>query len=265
MGESGKTELGKVGFLDLYTGFVALYSILLLLIGWLVKLTDEEARMFAWADLALCALFLFDLCVRFHKADDKLRFWKWGWIDLLASVPMLPFLRWGRAIRLVRIFQLVRAVQGVRFLRVHMFKGQRVSAPVLAFFLFYTIIMTCAPAVLLAESNAPDATIHTARDAVWWVFETISTVGYGDLYPITTMGRAVGVMTMIFGVGMFGAITATVLAIFGFNSSAPSTTDAELETLKSENARLKSILGNQNKAAKKTPDAGNDCNLAKNP
>ena len=163
--------------------------------------------------------------------------------------------------RLVRIFQLIRAVEGVRFFRVHMFKGRRISAPVLAFFIFYTIVMICAPAILLAESTAQNATIHTAKDAVWWVFETISTVGYGDFYPVTMMGRVVGVMTMIFGVGMFGAITATVLSLFDFNSS-PAPSETELETLKSENARLKAIIENRENSAKETPTAGNDCNLA---
>lgn len=265
MKDGGKTELGKIGLLDLYTGFVAVYSIVLLCTGYFARLNGEEMKIFAWADLALCGLFFCDLCIRFYRTKDKLRFWKWGWIDLVASIPMLPFLRWGRAIRLVRILQLVRAVQSVRTAHFHMIRSRRTSAPILAFFIFYTIIMTCAPAILLAESNSPEATIRTARDAVWWVFETISTVGYGDLYPVTTAGRVVGAMTMIFGVGMFGAITATVLSIFNFSPISAPTRDAETENLRDENARLKAILENRAGKNKDVTNDRNDCIPAKNP
>jgi voltage-gated potassium channel len=60
--------------------------------------------------------------------------------------------------------------------------------------------------VLLAESPAPDANIHTASDAMWWVYVTITTVGYGDRYPVTSAGRLVGVLVMTTGVGLFGTL-----------------------------------------------------------
>ncbi len=260
MGESRSVEAAHIGPLDVYVGFVALYSIVLLLVGIFVTLSPEEERLFSIADLALCALFLFDLAVRYRKAPDKLRFWKWGWIDLLASVPLFPFLRWGRSIRLFRVLQLLRAVEGVRMLHGHVFAGKRVSAPVLAFFLFYTIMMICAPAILFAESGDPEANIKTAGGAIWWVFETISTVGYGDFYPVTTMGRCIGVMTMVFGVGMFGAITASVLSLLHIDNSSGS---ADSEALRAENERLKAALA-AGAAPDSAPKNGNGCNLAGN-
>jgi len=250
--------------LDIYVGFVALYSIVLLLVSVFVDLSPEETKLFEWADLALCALFLFELFIRWRKAPDKIRFWKWGWIDLLASIPMFPLMRWGRSIRFIRVIQLLRAVEGVRMLHGHVFTGKKVSAPVLAFFLFYTIMMICSPAILFAESEAPGANIKTAGAAIWWAFETISTVGYGDYYPVTTFGRCVGVFTMIFGVGMFGAITATVLSALKFDSGSSS--DDELEALRRENEQLKkAAAGGTSAAETQKVKNSNDCNLAGNP
>ena len=61
------------------------------------------------------------------------------------------------------------------------------------------------------ESRSPDANITTGGDALWWSFVTITTVGYGDQYPVTTLGRLVGVFVMFAGVGIIGSL-ASILA-----------------------------------------------------
>ncbi len=61
--------------------------------------------------------------------------------------------------------------------------------------------------ILQAESSAPDAEITTADDALWWVLVTISTVGYGDYYPVTDAGRFVAIFVIVAGVGVFGTLS----------------------------------------------------------
>jgi len=68
------------------------------------------------------------------------------------------------------------------------------------------VIESGAFLVLMAERGAPDANIISASDAMWWVYVTITTVGYGDRYPVTNAGRLVGVMVMTMGVGLFGTL-----------------------------------------------------------
>jgi voltage-gated potassium channel len=68
------------------------------------------------------------------------------------------------------------------------------------------VIESGAFLVLMAERSAPDANIQSASDAMWWVYVTITTVGYGDRYPVTTMGRLVGILVMTMGVGLFGTL-----------------------------------------------------------
>jgi len=67
---------------------------------------------------------------------------------------------------------------------------------------------------ILAIETDPNSNIKTAEDAIWWTYTTITTVGYGDKYPVTTEGRILAMVLMTFGVGLFGTFTAFVASIF---------------------------------------------------
>ena len=261
MNEADKKELAKVEFLDLFVSFVALYAVVLLVVGSCFDLLPEVRRMFRWLDSAMCGLFIFDFVKRWICADDRIRFWRWGWLDVLACIPFVPWLRWCRAVRLLHIMLMVRAGKDVKVVHSHFLKDRRVGAAAVSFYIFYSMVLVCAPAILITESASPTANIHAAGDAVWWVFETMSTVGYGDFFPVTIAGRIVGAATMVLGVAMFGAMTATVLANFGIGQETPHKED-DLQALRRENEELKARLATP--TDKKTGESGtrNDCNLA---
>jgi voltage-gated potassium channel len=75
-----------------------------------------------------------------------------------------------------------------------------------------TCVLLGAIAVLDAEQDAKGANITTFGDAIWWACTTVTTVGYGDRYPVTTEGRMIAVLLMVVGIGTLGAITASVAA-----------------------------------------------------
>jgi voltage-gated potassium channel len=85
--------------------------------------------------------------------------------------------------------------------------------------------------VLWAESGAADANIKNASDALWWCLVTITTIGYGDRYPVTNAGRVVGAWLMVVGVGLFGTFTAFVANAFVNPSTHTSTQVEELRAL----------------------------------
>jgi len=68
--------------------------------------------------------------------------------------------------------------------------------------------------MLNVESQSPDANIKTASDALWYTIVTISTVGYGDRYPVTNEGRLVGTLIIVIGVGIFGTFTGYLANLF---------------------------------------------------
>jgi len=67
---------------------------------------------------------------------------------------------------------------------------------------------------ILQFETAPESNIKTAEDAIWWAFVTITTVGYGDRYPVTTEGRIIAAFLMITGVALFGTFTGFIAAWF---------------------------------------------------
>lgn len=165
-------------------------------------------------DTVVCVFLLVDFCIRFHKAPSKLAFMKWGWIDLLASIPYLPWLRAGRVVRILRVIRLLRAIRATQRIS-HLFLRNKIhtgtTSVVLTAFL---LVIFCSIAVLICEQQSPSANILTAEDAIWWSVTTITTVGYGDKYPVTTEGRIVAMVLMISGIGLFGILSGLAASYF---------------------------------------------------
>ena len=117
------------------------------------------------------------------------------------AIVALPILRPLRLIRLLTLLAIFQRVAG-RTLR-----GRVVVYTVVSTFL---LVFVGALAMLDAERHYPDASITTFGDALWWSCTTITTVGYGDLYPVSLTGRCVAVALMVGGIALLGTITATI-------------------------------------------------------
>lgn len=76
------------------------------------------------------------------------------------------------------------------------------------------LTLLCSVLILDAERSNPKANIHSYGDAIWWALTTVSTVGYGDHYPVTALGRLVALVLIIAGVSLFGVVTAAVASYF---------------------------------------------------
>jgi len=174
------------------------------------KLPGQISKILEWVDTGVCFLLLADFCHRFYIAKSKLEFMKWGWLDLLASIPNLPFLRIGRLVRVLRIIRLLRVIRASQRLSSILLHNKVQGGVASVFVTFILLVMFSSIGILICEDQNPHATIKTAMDAVWWSVATITTVGYGDLYPVTTEGRILAMVLMISGVGMFGVMSGIV-------------------------------------------------------
>ena len=97
--------------------------------------------------------------------------------------------------------------------------------------------------VASVEPNDPTSNIKTGGDAFWWAFVTITTVGYGDRYPVTSAGRIVGGMTMLLGIGVFAVFTGYLSGAFLGGRSSEARTTPEEPTTASELAALRAEVG----------------------
>jgi voltage-gated potassium channel len=138
---------------------------------------------------------------------------KWGWIDLIASIPFLDFARAGRVIRLIRLVRVFRALKSTKLIYEHIAQNKKQSVLTSVALISILMIIFSSIAILQFETDI-NSNIKTAEDAIWWSYVTITTVGYGDKYPITTEGRIIGAILMTTGVGIFGTFTALVSSWF---------------------------------------------------
>ena len=153
---------------------------------------------------------------------------RWGWIDLVSSIPKVDFLRAGRILRLIRLLRVVRAFRSTRHLVSHIFKNKAQGALTSVSMIAVLIVIFSAIAILQVEDD-PNSNIKTAEDAIWWAYVTITTVGYGDKFPVTTEGRIIAAILMTTGVGLFGTFTAFVSSLFVTNNKIKNDTNDNTE------------------------------------
>lgn len=208
-----KESNDKIGILNLIVIVLSIYVLIAMLIDTFLKLPVETSRLLNYIDTLICVFFFIEFSIRFYQADNKLRFMRWGWIDLISSIPMVDFLRAGRLLRLIRLLRIVRAFRSTNHLINHIFRNKAQGTFTAVSVLAVLLIIFSSIAILQVE-NDPNSNIKSAEDAIWWAYVTITTVGYGDKFPVTTEGRIIAAFLMTGGVGLFGTFTAFVASWF---------------------------------------------------
>jgi voltage-gated potassium channel len=203
----------QLGVLNSVMIVLSIYVLGALVIDSIYILPTETSLLLSYIDNSICLFFFFDFCIRFYKADNKLKFMRWGWIDLVSCIPMVDFLRAGRLLRLIRLLRVVRAFRSAHQLVNYIFKDKSQGAFTSVSIIAILLVIFSAIAILQVETD-PNSNIKTAEDAIWWAYVTITTVGYGDKFPVTTEGRIIAAILMTAGVGLFGTFTAYVASWF---------------------------------------------------
>ena len=194
--------------------FLSVYVIIALLIStFFIPRHSEVHRLLDDIDHGVCVIFFIDFLHRFFAAKSKQEYMRWGWIDLISSIPM-NVLAVGRVFRILQLLRVLRAIRELRLLSHYFLRNKIKSAFTSAAIFAFLMIVFCAIAILQVEQDAPGHNIKNAEDALWWAYVTITTVGYGDRFPVTTEGRMIAAALMTVGVGLFGTFTAYVASWF---------------------------------------------------
>lgn len=232
-----------VSFSQIVILALSIYVLAALAVEWLFELPDQALALMHWMDVLVCGWFLADFCIRFWKAPSKARFMQWGWIDLVSSIPFLPFLRWGRLVRLVRILMILRSIRSFKAMFEMIFKS-RIRGTFMSVLLACAMLVMVSSVAILVCETGPRANIKTAGDALWWAFSTVTSVGYGELYPVTLEGRLIAAVLMTAGVALFTTLTAFIVSAFiNVKSGERADTRAILDELRELRRKVDSMSG----------------------
>ena len=210
--EAPSTELGSTAY-ELFVGALSVLSLVNVVL--IIGLRDAATQNVVLAvDVVLSVVFLLDFIARFRRAPIRARycFREFGWADLLASLPF-PEVKVLRIFRLVRVGRLLRR-RGVRGIGHRLLRDPAGSALFTLLLIAVLVLEFGSLLMLRLERGVPDANITTASDALWYVVVTMSTVGYGDEYPVSTAGRELGALVIVLGVGIFGTLTGYLANVF---------------------------------------------------
>jgi voltage-gated potassium channel Kch len=175
---------------------------------------EETFKIVLITDSVISMVFVADFLVQLRRAPSGRHYFfrGLGWLDLLGSLPVPGF----RIARLARAFRAVRVMRrfGLRKLGRSALADRAGTSLAIAVFLTIVVLQYGSIAVLIAERGADGANITSASDAIWWSYVSITTVGYGDRYPVTALGRSIGVAVLTIGVALFGVITGFLAKLF---------------------------------------------------
>jgi voltage-gated potassium channel len=180
------------------------------------------------------ALFLVDYVVRLTIAEHR---WRWFYRHLLdLAIVVLPMLRPLRLMRFFTILAIIQRSAGTKF------RGR-----VTLYTFGATVITIVVAALAVYDAEAGVGNIDNIGDALWWAFVTITTVGYGDFYPVTVAGRLVAVGLMLGGITLIGVVTATfaswiVERVSDETTSKTMATESQVDELRNEIAELKDMI-----------------------
>lgn len=211
---------------------LAIIWTIVLLIPLVVRLSSGGIAILTTVDFLLWGLFVFDYLVKLYLSPSRSHFFIHHLVDLaVVAIPLLRPLRILRLLTLLRV-GLVLTESLVRFRAVITHRGLHISLLVAM-----AIVFVGAGVELSFEAGVSGSTIQNYGDALWWAVVTVTTVGYGDRFPVSSGGRGVAVVLMLLGIGLIGVLTATVASYF-----VESKTNEDMAELRRRLDRIEALL-----------------------
>lgn len=208
-----KSELKNLSY-EIFIAALSVLSIVDLVLVYAFQGNQALQMILSFMNALFSLIFLGDFAYRIFTAPSAARYFfaHFGWADLLASLPLAQ-LKILRVFRLVRVYRLMRNV-GPKVVW-NTITHDRANSTLMTLLLMGVLVLQFGSIwILRVEQDAPGANITSASDALWYTIVTISTVGYGDQYPVSNVGRLIGTLIIVVGVGIFGTFTGYLANLF---------------------------------------------------
>lgn len=198
----------RLSVLELIILSLTIYTVFSIIIQFIIPVSEEMMKLFNLFEWICSGFFLYEWFYRFFHSTNKKNFiWK-NSIDFIASLP-IGYLSGLKAFRLLKILQLVKIFGSVdRFIKY--INSNRVYTFKVILFSTITLLTLISPIMILFFEEK-SGNINNAEDAMWWTYCTLSTIGYGDKFPITSGGRLFTVFISFGGIGAFSIFSGLVV------------------------------------------------------
>ena len=238
------SELKGTGY-EIFIGMLSILSIFNLVFVFAFVKDANLQNILRAMNGVLSAIFLGDFLYRFFTTSLKSGYFfrQFGWADLAASLP-LPQFKILRVFRLFRVYRLMRELGPSTVF--HSLVDDRAGSALYTLLTAGILVLQFGSlSVLRIEQYAPGSNIKSASDALWYTIVTISTVGYGDQYPVTQSGRLVGALIIVVGVGIFGTFTGYLANFFLAPKTKAATAESMQDSPQSRLEQLKDLMAQQ--------------------
>jgi voltage-gated potassium channel len=195
---------------------LSLLSVALLIFEVVADASSAQMRFLEQIDVGIAFVFLGEWVLNLLRAEDRRRYLRRRWWELLACVPISSDL--AHVLRGVRLLRVIRLVRLLRIARLAV-RVEILARESKAFFIDSSLIYISTASAVIVFSAAlafhyfemsVNPNVHNFFDSFWWAIATVTTVGYGDIYPVTTEGRIVAIFLMLTGIGTLGVYTAAI-------------------------------------------------------
>ncbi len=251
-----------------YNFFILVLTILslMVMVVMLLPLDPATISLLQVYDNLICVIFLIDFFMNLMRASRKADYFikERGWLDLLGSIPSfgVAFKYTGvlRLARLSRFARITRSLRGEKrgALLADVIKNRGNYTAAITGLVTLIVLSASSVLTLQFETHSANANIKNGWDAFWYSVVTITTVGYGDRYPVTAGGRITAMFIMFTGVGIIGVLASLLSSVLIGSprenketepppSASISALEQELMLIKQELAQIRQLLQNSNR------------------